>query len=249
MQETGRASAVASAVSKTTDSAAAAGRGSRGEGCTEGKVDPYTSFVTYNGCECTNYRWSQTVDEIVMFIDCAPADGVALKAKELQVDVKRKSVRVALRGAAGRVVVEGDLFGEINQEEVLWHMEHGRYVTLTMEKNKHTWWKSALVGHTEIDTQKVDSTCKLEDYDEGTQAAIRKIMFDQHQKAQGLPTSEELSQQDMLRKAWDAEGSPFKGVPFDPSLVNFSGAGGMPPGMDLPGLPGQSIPTRDGVDS
>lgn len=37
----------------------------------------------------------------------------------------------------------------------------------------------------------------------------------------------------MLKKAWDAEGSPFKGQPFDPSKVNMTspGGGGM---MDLP---------------
>eukprot|EP00961_Rhodomonas_salina_P028924 390211-Rhodomonas_salina.1 len=29
-----------------------------------------------------------------------------------------------------------------------------------MEKRKKTWWKSALVGDAEIDTQKVDSTCR-----------------------------------------------------------------------------------------
>ena len=29
--------------------------------------------------------------------------------------------------------------------------------------------------------------------------------------------------QDMLKKAWDAEGSPFKGQPFDPSKVNLQG--------------------------
>ena len=28
---------------------------------------------------------------------------------------------------------------------------------------------------------------------------------------------------DMLKKAWDAEGSPFKGTPFDPTRVQISG--------------------------
>jgi len=31
----------------------------------------------------------------------------------------------------------------------------------------------------------------------------------------------------MLAKAWDAEGSPFKGQPFDPSKVNVSPGGMM----------------------
>ena len=64
-------------------------------------------------------------------------------------------------------------------------------------------------------------------------------MFDQDQKRRGLPTSDDTKNEEMLRKAWDAEGSPFKGTPFDPSKVNFSGgggAGGMPPGM--PPMPG-----------
>jgi len=30
---------------------------------------------------------------------------------------------------------------------------------------------------------------------------------------------------DILRDAWDAEGSPFKGQPFDPSVVNISPSG------------------------
>lgn len=30
----------------------------------------------------------------------------------------------------------------------------------------------------------------------------------------------------MLEKAWDAEGSPFKGTPFDPTSVNLGGQGG-----------------------
>ena len=34
------------------------------------------------------------------------------------------------------------------------------------------------------------------------------------------------AEEEMLRAAWDAEGSPFKGTPFDPSKVNFGKGGG-----------------------
>jgi len=39
----------------------------------------------------------------------------------------------------------------------------------------------------------------------------------------GLPTTEEEQQQELLKQAWNAEGSPFKGTPFDPSQLNIGG--------------------------
>lgn len=51
---------------------------------------------------------------------------------------------------------------------------------------------------------------------------MKKIMYEQQRKQMGLPTTEEESQQEMLKKAWNAEGSPFKGQPFDPSKFNLS---------------------------
>mmetsp|Transcript_4958 Transcript_4958/g.11906 ORF Transcript_4958/g.11906 Transcript_4958/m.11906 type:complete len:89 (-) Transcript_4958:236-502(-) len=66
----------------------------------------------------------------------------------------------------------------------------------------------AVEGDPEIDTQKVDSTKHVTEYDDETQSAIRKIMFDQNQKMHGKPTSDEMQQHEMLRKAWDAEGTP-----------------------------------------
>lgn len=35
-----------------------------------------------------------------------------------------------------------------------------------------------------------------------------------------------MQQEDMLRQAWDAPGSPFAGQPFNPSAVNWGSAGG-----------------------
>ena len=67
-----------------------------------------------------------------------------------------------------------------------------------------------MVGDPEIDTAQVDSTKKgVEDYDAVTQGELRKIMFDQRQKAMGLPTSEELRVEEMIEKVKHMPGSPF----------------------------------------
>ena len=63
----------------------------------------------------------------------------------------------------------------------------------------------------------------MDEYDGETQGAIRKIMFDEDQKRKGQLTSDEMKNEDILRKAWDAEGSPFKGQPFDPSVLKMGG--------------------------
>jgi hypothetical protein len=87
--------------------------------------------------------------------------------------------------------------------------QDGRLLVITLDKALHVWWRSVVKGHPEIDATQVDSTMRVEEYDEETQAAIRKIMFDQTQKAQGLPTSDELAAEALVEKARLAPGSPF----------------------------------------
>ncbi len=59
----------------------------------------------------------------------------------------------------------------------------------------------------------------MEELDEAAQNKIKQMMFDERQKQMGLPTSEEQKQLDILKKAWNVEGSPFKGTEFDPSVL------------------------------
>lgn len=48
---------------------------------------------------------------------------------------------------------------------------------------------------------------------------VREIQWNQEQKMKGLPTSDQLRNIEMLKKAWNAEGSPFKGKEFDPTVL------------------------------
>ena len=55
----------------------------------------------------------------------------------------------------------------------------------------------------------VDSTQRIDEYDETTQAALRKIMFEQKQKALGLSTLVETDVESILEKAKKLPDSPF----------------------------------------
>lgn len=59
--------------------------------------------------------------------------------------------------------------------ETMWTIDNGTIV-LTLVKAVHTWYKCVVNGHPEIDATRVDSTRRVSDYDDETQAAIRKIM-------------------------------------------------------------------------
>ena len=88
----------------------------------------------------------------------------------------------------------------------------GKVLTLTLEKHVATWWRSVVAGHAEVDATAVDSTQAVSSYDDETQAAIRKIMFDEDQRRRGLATSDEARVEQLLQRARNMPGSPFLGA-------------------------------------
>jgi hypothetical protein len=55
----------------------------------------------------------------------------------------------------------------------------------------------------------VDSSQRIDEYDESTQAALRKVMFDQKQKASGLASSDDIVKDELLNMALKARDSPL----------------------------------------
>ena len=121
--------------------------------------------------------------------------------------------------------LEGELPEPVSIDDCTWTIDTATgELAVTLEKKAERWWKSVVKGGKVIDTTRVDSTKNIDEYDGETQGAIRKLMWEEEQKRQGMQSSEEQRQEEILKQAWDAPGSPFAGQPFDPRAVNWGGS-------------------------
>lgn len=83
------------------------------------------------------------------------------------------------------------------------------------------WWEKFIITEPKLDLRKIDCSRPMEELPEDEQNAINNLKWDHEQKQLGLPTSDEIKNYELLKRAWNVDGSPFKGMPFDPSLVTF----------------------------
>lgn len=150
-----------------------------------------------NGADYENYVWYQTLQEVELRVPL-PQKGV--KGKMLDVQIGIDSIRVGMKGKDP--LVKGDLFAKIKAEDTFWTVEDGCVLVANLIKvNGMEWWKTVIKGDPEVDLQKVQpENSKLDDLDGETRQTVEKMMYDQRQKAMGLPTSEEEKKQDILKK-------------------------------------------------
>jgi len=153
-----------------------------------------------NGGEAEHYTWTQTLQECEVRVK-VPA-GTA--ARQLSVGMKKKHLSVGFKGQPP--IFEGNLYAEIAVDDCFWTVEDKCWLVLTLTKsNDMEWWTYIIEGDPEIDTKKVEpENSKLSDLDGETRSTVEKMMYDQRQKAMGLPTSEEQNKQDMMKKFMEA---------------------------------------------
>ncbi|KAF6146082.1 hypothetical protein GIB67_033441 [Kingdonia uniflora] len=149
-----------------------------------------------NGLDLENYSWTQTLQEVTVNIPIPRGT----KSRFINFELKKNRLKVGLKGQPP--IIEGDLFETVKVDDCFWSIEDGSFISVLLTKqNQMEWWKYVVKGEPEVDTQKVEpENSKLADLDPETRQTVEKMMFDQRQKSMGLPTSEEMNKQEILKK-------------------------------------------------
>ncbi|XP_026725183.1 nudC domain-containing protein 3 [Trichoplusia ni] len=169
---------------------------------------------TYNGAQRENYSWSQNIMELDV---CVRLPRDISSAKELRVTINSGDICVARRN--GDAILKDTLPYRIRPADSFWSISEGKLL-MHLEKVQERWWNRFLNSEETLDLDKIDCSRPLDELPEDHVAKVRELQWNQERKMQGLPTSDEIRNMDILKKAWNAPGSPFQGQEFDPSVIN-----------------------------
>ncbi|PNF29974.1 NudC domain-containing protein 3 [Cryptotermes secundus] len=176
---------------------------------------------SYNGAVLDNYRWSQSLVDLDIQV---PVPEYVTKAHDVRVNITATTLSVAVKGKeAGewKTLMDGELCQRTNKHESIWNLEPGRCIQVYLQKSIENWWDALLMSEEKIDLSNIDATNPINDLAEDEQMKIQEFMWNQDRRRQGLPTSDQLATEKILKEAWNKEGSPFLGTEYDPSVVNF----------------------------
>ncbi|NP_001091128.1 uncharacterized protein LOC100036878 isoform X1 [Xenopus laevis] len=187
----------------------------------KGQEDYQADPDSYNGAVRKNYIWSQDYTDVEIKV---PVPKAVVKGRQVTVDLRSSCICVAVGGEVGgdRVLMQGNFTHKINAETSLWSLEPGKCIVINLSKCGEVWWNAVLEDEEKIDIDKINKERSMATVDDDEHAVLDRLTFDYHQKLQGKPQSHELKVHEMLKKGWDADGSPFKGQNFDPSVFNIS---------------------------
>ncbi|KAL2211405.1 CS-domain-containing protein [Sarocladium strictum] len=146
------------------------------------------------------YKWEQTISELDVTFQ-VPGN---LKSRDLVVEIKKQKLSAGIKGQ--EPVISGDLPHAIQVDDSTWTLSTNSDGTKTVEihldkVNKMEWWAHVVQSAPRIDVTKIQpDSSKLSDLDGETRGMVEKMMYDQRQKEQGLPSSDDQKKADILKK-------------------------------------------------
>ncbi|KAL3931869.1 MAG: hypothetical protein SGBAC_011112, partial [Bacillariaceae sp.] len=148
------------------------------------------------GTEPGKYVWTQTLSEVNVTVPLPENT----RGKDLNVTITRTSLKVGMKKDKGEWIINAPMTKPVIVDDSFWTVEDGNRLVINLQKsNQMEWWDSACQGHKAIDVKKINpENSSLGDLDGETRKTVEKMMFDQRQKAMGLPTSDEQTKLDAI---------------------------------------------------
>ena len=169
-----------------------------------------------NGADLGKYKWSQTATEIEITV---PVDQTIKKGNQIDINLKKDSLTVSNK--AGGILIEGNLFSSVKPSELVWNLMPGSHILISLEKAKEgpLWTKCFTSEEENLNKNSFDISEPYKDMTESDKMAV-EYAIDQQKKNEDSSSKSEQDLEKILKKAWNAEGSPFVGTPFDPSVIS-----------------------------
>jgi len=149
-----------------------------------------------NGSQTDKYSWTQVLQELEVRIPVPPGT----RGKDIDMVITADHMRLGIKGKAP--IIDDEFEKPVKPAEKYWTLDDNKLIILTLSKlNQMEWWSRLLKKEEEISTRKITpETSKLEDLDGETRGTVEKMMFDTRQKSMGLPTSDDMQNNDMIKK-------------------------------------------------
>jgi hypothetical protein len=143
------------------------------------------------------YVWTQTLSDLNVTIPLPENT----KGRDLNVVLKKSHLKAGLKSSP-TPIVDAPLSHTIICDDSFWTVEDGNRLVISLQKlNQMEWWDSVCKGDPKIDVTKVQpESSRLDDLDGETRQTVEKMMFDQRQKALGLPTSDDQKKMEALER-------------------------------------------------
>ncbi|XP_014608691.1 PREDICTED: nudC domain-containing protein 3 [Polistes canadensis] len=192
-------------------------------------VRPLQPSDSYNGAIRDTYIWSQTITDVDVLIKLPK---ITLKPKDLRVTIETQRIKIeALQGyeTCNKVIdkldwttiFEGELIFKTKKDESIWSLVSG-YISIHLEKISERWWDALITEEPKIELNKIDCSRNLDEMGLMEQMKVEEVMWNHQQKLLGKPTSDQLKLEEIMKKAWNVEGSPFQGTSYDPSIIKYN---------------------------
>ncbi|KAK0673355.1 HSP20-like chaperone [Cercophora samala] len=147
------------------------------------------------------YTWTQTISDLTLTFPIPPH----LKPRDLSITLTKTTLTAGIKGLPP--IISGTLPHPIRVDDSTWTLttspdNASKTVEILLDKaNKQEWWAHVVTSAPKIDVTKiVPDNSKLSDLDGETRGLVEKMMYDQRQKEQGLPTSDEQKKMEILKK-------------------------------------------------